>query len=177
MIKKSSKKPAIFAVLTLVAFFGNVRYLNDMRKGIDYIGVGVGAIIFDERGRIFLARRGTEAQNERGRWEFPGGGVEFGETLVHSIVREIAEEYGFVIEVKELLDVVDHILPDEQQHWISPVFICRMKGGTPHIREPHKCDEIGWFAPDRIPLANLTSASQKSLESLKRKMRDWQKRG
>jgi 8-oxo-dGTP pyrophosphatase MutT (NUDIX family) len=52
-----------------------------MQKGIDYIGVGVGAIIFDGAGRIFLAKRGAEAQNEKNRWEFPGGGVEFGETL------------------------------------------------------------------------------------------------
>jgi len=141
-----------------------------MRKGIDYIGVGVGAIIFDERGRIFLAKRGEGAQNERKRWEFPGGSVEFGETLAHALVREIAEEYGFEIKVEKLLDVVDHIIPHERQHWVSPVFICRMKGGTPRIREPHKCDEIGWFELNQIPVANLTSASQKSLESLNREM-------
>ena len=146
-----------------------------MRVGIDYIGVGVGAIIFDEQGRIFLAKRGVEARNERNQWEFPGGGVEFGETLVHAIVREIAEEYGFEIKVEKLLDVVDHIIPYEHQHWVSPVFICRVKGGTPHIREPRKCNEIGWFVLDQIPVANLTSASKKSLESLKRKMGGLQK--
>jgi len=146
-----------------------------MRVGIDYIGVGVGAIIFDERGRVFLARRGAEAQNERNQWEFPGGG-EFGETLIHAVVREIAEEYGFEIEVEKLLDVVDHIIPNEHQHWISPVFICRMRDGTPRIREPRKCDEIGWFELDQIPVANLTIASKKSLDSLTRKMRAWQKR-
>jgi mutator protein MutT len=141
-----------------------------MQKGIDYIGVGVGAIIFDAEGRIFLAKRGAEAQNERNRREFPGGGVEFGETLVNAIVREIAEEYGFEIKVEELLDVVDHIIPYERQHWVSPTFICRVKGGTPHIREPRKCDEIGWFELDQIPVTDLTSASQKSLESLKSKI-------
>jgi len=144
--------------------------VNCMRVGIDYIGVGVGAVIFDERGKVFLARRGAEAQNERNLWEFPGGGVEFGETLMHAVVREIAEEYGFEIEVEKLLDVVDHIIPDERQHWISPVFICRMRGGTPHIREPRKCYEIGWFELDQIPAADLTIASKKSLDSLKRKM-------
>ena len=140
-----------------------------MRVGIDYIGVGVGAIIFDEQGRIFLAKRGAEARNERKQWEFPGGGVEFGETLVHAIVREIAEEYRLEIMVERLLDVVDHIIPYENQHWVSPVYICRVKGGTPYIREPRKCDEIGWFWLDQIPIANLTIASKKTLESLKGK--------
>ena len=43
-----------------------------MRAGYDYIGVGVGAIVFNEAGEVFLARRGPRASNERGTWEFPG---------------------------------------------------------------------------------------------------------
>ena len=62
-----------------------------MRRGIDYIGVGVGAIIVDAQGRVFLAKRGLQAKNERGLWEFPGGSVEFGETLRDALVREIRE--------------------------------------------------------------------------------------
>jgi 8-oxo-dGTP diphosphatase len=141
-----------------------------MKRGIDYIGVGVGVVIFDTDGRVVLAKRGSLARNEKNRWEFPGGSVEFGETLVHALVREIAEEYGFEIEVQELLDVVDHFIPDEGQHWVSPTFICRVKSGTPHIREPHKCEGIGWFSIDEIPEAKLTIASRKSLESLRKKM-------
>ena len=140
-----------------------------MKKGIDYIGVGVGAIIVNAQGKIFLAKRGKEARNESGKWEFPGGGVEFGEALEQALVREVKEEYGFDIEVQELLDVVNHIIPDEKQHWVSPTFLCRYKAGSPRIREPHKCDEIGWFELDRIPVEKLTIASKKSLESLRRK--------
>jgi 8-oxo-dGTP pyrophosphatase MutT (NUDIX family) len=55
-----------------------------MKRGIDYIGVGVGAIIVNRTGELFLAKRGPLAKNERGLWEFPGGSVEFGETLVRS---------------------------------------------------------------------------------------------
>lgn len=75
--------------------------------------VGVGAVIVDERGRLFLARRGPEAKNERGLWEFPGGSVELGETLANApkvrvLQREMREEYGVEIAVGDLLDVVDH---------------------------------------------------------------------
>lgn len=140
-----------------------------MKKGINYIGVGVGAVIVREDGRIFLARRGREARNESGKWEFPGGGVEFGETMARALAREVMEEYGFEIEVMELLDVVDHIIPAENQHWISPTFLCKHKGGTPAIKEPHKCHEIGWFELDKIPEQELAIASKKSLESLRKK--------
>ncbi|MHB8845194.1 MAG: NUDIX domain-containing protein [Nitrospirota bacterium] len=139
-----------------------------MKKGIDYIGVGAGAIIFNDNEELFLAKRGREARNEKLRWEFPGGSVEFGETLADALRREILEEYGFSIDVVRLLDVVDHILPEEKQHWVSPTFLCRYKNGTPSIREPHKCDDIGWFRLDAIPSKDLTLASRKSLESLER---------
>jgi 8-oxo-dGTP diphosphatase len=140
-----------------------------MKKGVDYIGVGVGAVIFNAAGRVFLSRRGKEARNEAGKWEFPGGGLEFGETLEQALVREVMEEYGIEIEVQELLDVVNHLIPDEKQHWVSPAFICRITRGTPVIREPRKCDEIGWFEINEIPETKLTIASVTSLRSLRKK--------
>ncbi len=141
-----------------------------MKKGIDYIGVGVGAVIFNSQGRVFLAKRGRDARNESGKWEFPGGAVEFGETLEHALCREVREEFGFEIKVQALLDVVDHLIPAEKQHWISPTFLCRITQGSPTIREPHKCDAIGWYALDEMPEDQLTIASKKSLESFRKKL-------
>lgn len=140
-----------------------------MKKGVDYIGIGVGAVIFNPDGMVFLAKRGKEARNEKHQWEFPGGAVEFGEQLEDAIMREVMEEYGFEIEVESLLDVVNHIIPNEQQHWVSPTFLCRYKSGTPCIMEQHKCEKIGWFELGEIPEAELTIASKKSLESLRKK--------
>ncbi len=129
-------------------------------RGIDYIGVGVGAAILDDAGRLFLTLRGPAAKNERGKWEIPGGTVEFGETLAQALAREMMEEYGVEITVRDLLGVFDHILPDEGQHWVSPTFICAIVRGTPMIREPEKCAAIGWFTLDeaeRLPLSIITA--------------------
>ena len=134
-----------------------------MKRGIDYIGVGVGAIIVNEEGCIFLARRGPQAKNEQGLWEFPGGSVEFGETLAGALQREMDEEYGIKVSVGELIDVVDHILPQEHQHWVSPSFICQIRSGEPSIREPEKCTEIGWFGVDHVP-PELTEITKLNLE-------------
>jgi 8-oxo-dGTP diphosphatase len=134
-----------------------------MKRGVDYIGVGVGAVIVDGAGRLFLARRGPGAKNEHGLWEFPGGGVEFGETLAEALRREIKEEYGIKISVGKLLDVVDHILPEEGQHWVSPTYICSISHGEPAILEPGKCIEIGWFDVDEIP-EDLTQITRVNLD-------------
>ena len=119
--------------------------------GRDYIGVGVGALVFDAVGRVFLAQRGQAATNERGYWEFPGGKVSLGETLKAAIKREFQEEYGMEIEVGELLGVSDHILVAERQHWVSPTYLAIYVGGEPEIREAEKCSAIGWFTMDALP--------------------------
>jgi mutator protein MutT len=122
-----------------------------MIAGRDYIGVGVGAMVFNAEGKVFLSQRGPQAKNERGYWEFPGGSVEYGETLAAAITREFREEYELEIEVVELLHVADHILPQERQHWVSPTFIARVVRGTPRIVEPTKCTAIGWFSLAALP--------------------------
>lgn len=140
-----------------------------MKRGVDYIGVGVGAILVDEHGKVFMAQRGPQAKNERGLWEFPGGSVEFGETLAEALRREMLEEYGVQIEVGELLDVADHILTGEGQHWVSPSYICRIVRGEPHIMEPGKCSQIGWFDPQNVPEA-LSQISRVNLEHYRQRL-------
>jgi 8-oxo-dGTP diphosphatase len=139
-----------------------------MTAGRDCIGVGVGAVVRDDTGRVFLAQRGPEARNERGLWEFPGGEVSYGETLEDAIRREIAEEYGMTIEVTDQLGAFDHILAAESQHWVSVTFLARVAGGEPVIREPGKCSQIGWFGLDALPepLSDITVTNLNRLREL-----------
>ncbi|PCI24834.1 DNA mismatch repair protein MutT [Candidatus Peregrinibacteria bacterium] len=134
-----------------------------MKKGIDFIGVGVGAMVFNDQGLVFMAKRGKNVRNEAGRWEFPGGAVSFGETLEEAIKREFKEECGVEICIKEMLCVTDHILPEVGQHWVSPTFIASLVSGVPTIKEPEKCSEIGWFSLDNLP-SPLMTVSENSVK-------------
>jgi ADP-ribose pyrophosphatase YjhB (NUDIX family) len=82
--------------------------------------------------------------------------------MVDALRREMWEEFGIEITVGKLLDVVDHILKEEGQHWVSPTYLCTIAAGEPHIREPEKCAEIGWFPPDAVP-KELTQISRENL--------------
>ena len=53
--------------------------------------VAVGAIVVHD-GCLLLVQRGRGAG--AGKWAPPGGRVEFGETLVDAVVREVREETG-----------------------------------------------------------------------------------
>ncbi len=124
-------------------------------SGRDYIGVGVGGMILSPAGespeRVLLSQRGPLARNQRGQWENPGGALDFGEEFHTAIVREIAEELGIVVELEGLLRVVNHIIPTDGQHWVSPTFVCRYVSGEPRVLEPGKCSGVGWFALDGLP--------------------------
>jgi mutator protein MutT len=131
------------------------------------IGVGVGALIFNDKKEMLLALRGEKAKNERGTWEIPGGAVEFGETLQEGLKREIMEELGIEIQPQEILHVCDHLLPEEGQHWVSPTYICTIISGEPKIKEPEKCAQIGWFSLEearKLPLSKVTEADLRVLE-------------
>ncbi|MBI2622015.1 NUDIX domain-containing protein [Candidatus Microgenomates bacterium] len=116
-----------------------------MKKGVDFVGVRIGAVIINKQGKIFLSLRGRKARNDVGKWECPGGALEFGDRMEETIIREIKEEFGFDIEVIEQMDAVDHLIPAEKQHWVAIAYLCKIKKGKPKILEPHKCAKIGWF--------------------------------
>lgn len=124
-----------------------------MRPGIDYIGVAVGVFIINDEGKVFLTKRSKRATNECETWEIPGGKVNFGETLQAAAKREAKEEYNIDIEILEQFPAQNHLIPSEKQHWVPTCFLCEIVGDKdPQIMEPDKCDEIGWFAFDDLPL-------------------------
>lgn len=60
----------------------------------------VTAAIIIDNGKILIAQR-ADNQKLAGKWEFPGGKVEPGETPKECLVREIREELGIAIEAEE----------------------------------------------------------------------------
>jgi len=123
-----------------------------MKRGVDYIGVSVGAMIVNERGEVLLCKRSNRASNERECWEVPGGAVEFNERLEDAIHREMKEELGVEIDLVEQFPAANHIIPSDKQHWVPTTFLAKLKkGSVPKIMEPEKCDDIRWFSLDQLP--------------------------
>jgi mutator protein MutT len=60
--------------------------------------------ILIEDGRILIVKQ--EVSRER-HWSLPGGKLEYGETIEQCLVREVKEETGIDIRVKEMLYVTD----------------------------------------------------------------------
>lgn len=143
---------------------------NKLKNGKDYIGVGVGAVIFNNEGEVLIIRRGKNSQNEIGYWGIPGGAVEFGEKLSDAIKREVSEELGIKIKPLKILSPVDHILSAEKQHWVTASFVSKLTQGEPKAIEDGKIDRIEWMTIDKaVQLKKISPAAKNALVEFKEK--------
>lgn len=74
-----------------------------------HVAVGV---ILDSDNNILIARRAPEA-HQGGLWEFPGGKVEPGETVIEALARELREELDIVIGRTSALMEIRHSYKDK----------------------------------------------------------------
>ena len=102
----------------------------------------VGAVIVRD-GLVLAAQRGTGSL--AGRWEFPGGKIESGETARAALEREIREELECEVQVGDQVTSTTH----EYDFGIVTLttFFCILIAGTPILTE-HV--DVGW-----LPAAEL----------------------
>lgn len=136
--------------------------MQNMNKGKDFIGIGVGAVILNPQNEILLLERNKSP--EHGYWSIPGGSVEFGETIEDAIVREVKEELGLEVRIIKMLRVTNHILKEKKIHWVSPAFLVKIISGEPQNKENTKHNEIRWFPIFHLP-PNITITTKLALES------------
>ncbi|WP_456431186.1 (deoxy)nucleoside triphosphate pyrophosphohydrolase [Thermosulfuriphilus sp.] len=121
----------------------------------------VAALILNEtKGTLLLCRR-PEGKIRGGLWEFPGGKLEPGEDLETALFREIAEELGIEIEVKDLLSVVDHDYPEGRIRLYG--FLARIRRGCPQALEGQS---LAWVAPGEVGRLNLAPADRRLWEAI-----------
>ena len=131
-----------------------------MKPGKDFIGVGCGAIIINNRNEVLLLKRSSSSGTEPGTWSRPGGQVEHGEIAEEAVKREIKEELGIDIEVMRFLEMTQMI--KEGKHWIALGFLAKHVSGEPRNTEPDKHDEVKWFPLSRLP-ENLNSYTRNAI--------------
>ena len=73
--------------------------------------IRVTAAIMIEDGRVFIAQRHPD-DFMGGKWEFPGGKIDPGETPEICLQRELHEELGILADVHDMFAVSQHTYPD-----------------------------------------------------------------
>jgi 8-oxo-dGTP diphosphatase len=126
------------------------------RRALDVVQVVGAAVIAGDR--VLVAQRSGGPYD--GRWEFPGGKVEPGESDLSALVRECEEELGVVIEPQAFLGevVLDGVVAGGAPSSSTlGVWWARLASGEPMAREhaalrwvaSDELDAIAWIAADR----------------------------
>lgn len=102
--------------------------------------------LVDADGRVLIAQR-PAGKPMAGLWEFPGGKVENGEAPEQSLIRELQEELGIVVNAACLapLTFATHAYPDF--HLLMPLYVCRRWEGQVAATEGQK---LAWVKPNRL---------------------------
>lgn len=129
---------------------GFILYLNPK--------VVVGTIPVQD-GRVLLLRRKIEPG--KGKWSFPAGYVELGESLEEAARRETQEEVSLNIGELSLLNVYSY----RGSPVITVVYVSLIAGGEP--RPGTEAEMIAFFSPEELPWEEL------AFRSTREALEDW----
>jgi ADP-ribose pyrophosphatase YjhB (NUDIX family) len=119
------------------------------------VRVSASAVILDGKRQVLLQQR-----SDGGQWGLPGGGVEIGERVQDTVVREVREETGLVVRPLRLVGVYSEPklqvvrYPDGNVwHYVTLCFECRVVRGRLTT-----CEEtlaLAYYPVHRLPRAIL----------------------
>jgi 8-oxo-dGTP diphosphatase len=121
-----------------------------------YIGV---AVIVVRKGRVLLGKR--KNTHGAGTWQFPGGHLEYGESIEACARRELMEETGLSIKALRVGPFTNDFFEEEKKHYVTLFVIADRTTGDPVVKEPDKCEGWDWFPwlqlprPRFLPIVNL----------------------
>ena len=121
--------------------------------------VDVRAVVF--RGEELLLVR----ERNSGRWTFPGGWADIGDTPSLAAERETLEESGYRVKAGKVLAFLDksrHEHPPSPDYTYKVLIGCRLEGGEPVTS--HEIDAVGFFARDARPDLDLDRTAPDQVE-------------
>ncbi len=86
--------------------------------------IAVSAFIVNQN-KILLLKRSDDESFLPGKWEVPGGGVDVGETIEQGVRREVKEEAGIDVAVKDLFGYFEFV-DGKGRHTANLNFLCVM---------------------------------------------------
>jgi 8-oxo-dGTP diphosphatase len=124
----------------------------------------VAAALFDTHRRVLIAQR-LPGTHMAGRWEFPGGKIDAGESELEALQRELNEELGVTLNAAERLIEISHEYPERR------VELCMWRvssySGTPRSLDGQA---LKWVSVADLDDEDLLEADRPIVEVLKKEV-------
>jgi len=83
-------------------------------------------------GKVLIIKR--LAEPKKGKWSVPGGVINLGERIEDGLKREVFEETNIHVKVKELIDIVERVITDDNgrivYHYVILDYLCEYISGN-----------------------------------------------
>jgi 8-oxo-dGTP diphosphatase len=113
-------------------------------------------------GTILIAQRKDDCKREPGKWEFPGGKIEPGETPERALMREIMEELGVGIEVGA--ELCQTSAESGETRIMMRTFLADWRGGKPKALD---CKDFRWVGIEDLGGFDWAKADLPVIEKLR----------
>jgi ADP-ribose pyrophosphatase YjhB (NUDIX family) len=114
-------------------------------------------------GRILMVREISD-----GNWTLPGGWADINQTAGECVVREIAEESGFMARALKLAAVYDYQRSNRPSRHVDSIykmfFICEITGGE--ARPSEETSEVAFFSRDGLPPLSVGRSTAAQIERM-----------
>ncbi len=130
--------------------------------------VGVAVIVVKDS-KILLGRRANS--HGSGTWQFPGGHLEFEESIEDCAKRELFEETNLKIRNIRFGPYTNDIFNEEQKHYITLFVVAEYDSGVLSVKEPKKCEKWEWFSWSQLPEPKFLPIQ--NLQKQKFNLNDW----
>ena len=123
----------------------------------------VAGALYDAQGRVLIAER-PPGKHQSGRWEFPGGKIEPGESEAQALARELREELGIEVRAAHPELTLKHDYAEKRVQ-VSMWIVDRYAG------EPRGLDgqRLKWVVPAQLQDEDVLEADQPFIEALQRR--------
>lgn len=113
--------------------------------------LSVKVVILDDGGRCLLIKRSMASKGNPGKWEFPGGKPDLGESFEQALLREVAEETGLAISLLRSVGTAESESPSKKIVYL--IMEARLESGKIQLSEEH--DDYTWVSIRELPNMDL----------------------
>ena len=125
------------------------------------------AIIRNENGDVLLARRNEPGlKDAHDKWEFVGGGIEFGENPEEALKREVLEEAGVEVEITRLLPKIFSEMLNKETQVIVMSYECKIISGELKAGLDQEIAELKFVPLKEVKNYNTFKNIQKTVDLL-----------
>lgn len=120
---------------------------NKTSNNNQQIKVGLGVMVIKDSKVLVGKRKGAHGDGE---YAWPGGHLEYMESIVEAAKREVREETGMEVKNVRFLRLLN-LKYYKPRHYIDIGIVADWKSGKPKVLEPDRIESWAWYDMDKLP--------------------------